>query len=121
MARLHALVKVKPAVGLCIQDEATQADVFYMLRSMGIMPLLLEHSDSQRWDLLVRAVGRKPVVCIIDDDPEMIVAATALGIDAVIYSQPDNLGFPWHLRALDLADARQGIDYRLKIWKDTAA
>jgi hypothetical protein len=54
----------------------------------------------------------------MDDLPEMVIQATSLGMDGVIRDQPYNKHFSWHLRAMDMYDAQEGIMRLLKIWRD---
>lgn len=108
-----------PVVGLSIWDEKTRLDLCRMLRDQGINPIVADSRDDNRWPEFLKLVPRKDIVCVVDDDPEMIVAATALGVDAVVWTTPVNQRFSWHLRAADIPDARKGIGYRLKAWKGT--
>jgi FMN phosphatase YigB (HAD superfamily) len=66
---------------------------------------------------LRKQVGLERIVCVMDDLPEMVMQATSLGMHGVVRAQPYNRAFPWHLRAVDMDDALEGIRYRLKEWR----
>lgn len=60
---------------------------------------------------------RDRIVAVVDSDPEVIVAVTVRGIDAVIWDQPHNRGFPWHFRGHP-DDIVTGLLRRFKEWSD---
>jgi hypothetical protein len=107
----------RATVGLSVRDQRTTVDLYYMLRSIGATPLLYQHSNPRRWHDLVSVGGRERIVCVIDDDPDLVIQATSLGVDGVIYDRADNQHFSWHLRAQGIADARRGISRLLAIWR----
>jgi hypothetical protein len=74
-------------------------------------------SGPHKYRDLVKQVGLDRIVCIMDDLPEMVVQATSLGIHGIVRDQPYNRHFSWHLRAMDMEDALDGIGYRLKEWR----
>lgn len=67
-----------------------------------------------------RSLKRDRIVAVVDSDPEVIVAVTVRGIDAVLWDQPHNQGFPWHFRGHP-DDIVAGLLRRFKEWSDRRA
>jgi hypothetical protein len=111
---------MKPIVGLALRvDDELEAEIFYTIRRFGINVLRFDYNSASRWDTMCNVAWvRKRVVCVIDEDPEMVRHATALGFHAVVWTTPENTGFSWHLRADSVPDLSQGVAYRLKEWRD---
>jgi hypothetical protein len=107
----------RPVVGICLDDDDLADDVVWMLRGLWVNPLVFSRLNRARWRSMIDAIGRDRIVCAIDDDPDSVMVATSLGIDGVIFSQPWNTGFSWHLRAADLEDCRTGLTRLLRIWQ----
>lgn len=56
------------------------------------------------------------VAAVLDADPDVVMAATARGIDGVIWDLPTNRGFPWHFRAVP-DDVAAGLLRRVMEWR----
>ena len=92
-------------------------DTLHWTRRNGIQYDAVLHGEHKYRDL-AKQVGAGRVVCVMDDLPELIMQATSLGMHGIIRDQPYNKAFSWHLRAVDMQDALEGIKYRLKEWRD---
>lgn len=105
----------QPAVGICVADMHACAEIAQLARDLGIHPMLYDPDDRARWATLIDAVSRDGVVCVVDDDPDMVILATSMGVHAMVFQPPAY--FSWHLVMRDTGeDARQALAYRLKEW-----
>lgn len=100
-----------------LKHDTQSPNTIHWLRRNGIQYDYML-SGPHKYRDLAKQVGTKRLVCVMDDLPEMIVQATSLGMDGVIRDQPYNKHFSWHLRAMDMYDAQEGIMRLLKIWRD---
>lgn len=110
---------LKPVVGVCVSPDVDAA-LLEPLTELGAEPFLLPHS-SGRYRMLKHVWGIRRIACVIDADPNAIIQATSLGTDAVIWDQPENRFFSWHLRAVSVDDAVAGIGRLIQIWRDKQA
>jgi hypothetical protein len=110
---------MKPIVGLCIRDNLdAEAEIYERLRALGINVFRFEPDNFHRYHMLCNVKWvRERVVCVIDDDIEMITEATSLGFHAVVWRTPENAHWPWHLVATSVPDLAEGVAYRLKEWR----
>lgn len=99
-----------------LRYDRIDKDTRIWMRRNGIQYDAVLYGEHKYRDL-VRNVGASRVVAVLDDLPEMVMQATALGVDGIIRDQPYNKHFSWHLRADDLADAQRWILKRLEQWK----
>lgn len=99
-------------------DPAAALDVCRLVAALGMSPARRSPQDRARWHQLVGDdPGRDWVVCVVDDDPDMVLMATALGVDAVVFRPPP--WFSWHLVMTDIGpDGMAGLAYRLRQWSD---
>ncbi len=100
-----------PIAGLSVASGLDCCDLYALLLALDVEPRVFL-GDVDRFRPL-----RDRVVFIVSDDPEVVLNATAAGFDGVIWTAPGNEAFPWHLRALDLDDARAGLARLRRIWE----
>jgi uncharacterized protein (DUF2235 family) len=117
---------MKPIVGLSIADDHAEDEIYHRLKAFGINVIRFDHNGTGRWDTL-NNVGwvRKRVVCVIDDDNDMVIHATDLGFHAIQWSPDHAWHFGWHLRGdrtgnvlADAVDLFACVAHLLKDWRD---
>lgn len=111
---------MKPIVGLSIRSDLdAEAEVYVRLRALGINVFQFEANNFHRYHMLANVPWvRERVVCVVDDDPEMVTEATTLGFQSVLWRTRENATFYWRLAATSPQDASAYVADRLKEWRD---
>ena len=74
-------------------------------------------SGPHKYRDLVKSVGARRIVAVLDDLPEMYRQASDLGLAAILRDQPYNKHLILANRAYDLYEAKQLIDNNIELWR----